>query len=127
MKLRHVVILSLLTGAAGGVVGMQALQAQTKPPVYMIGLNSLTNPDGYTNDYLPPARASIKQYGGTYVAAGAGTDIEGTLPKDRVVVLRWDSMEALRRWRTSPEYTAAHKIGMKYATYNIVAVDGVPH
>ena len=51
--------------------------------------------------------------------------IDGTLPKGRVVVIRWESMEALKAWRYSPEYTAARKIGESYARYNVVAVDGV--
>lgn len=125
MKTRYAVGLSVLAGMVMGIAGSQGLRAQAKPPVYMIALNEVTNANGYKNEYLPPAQASIKAYGGAYVAAGPGTGIEGTLPKGRVVVLRWDSMEALQRWRTSPEYTAAHKIGLKYAKYNIVAVNGV--
>ena len=125
MNTRHTAALSALIGAMIGAAGLQALHAQAKPPVYMIALNDVTNPSGYKNEYLPPAQASIKAYGGVYVAAGPGTSIEGTLPKGRIVVLRWESMAALQRWRTSPEYTAAHKIGLKYANYNIVAVDGV--
>jgi hypothetical protein len=35
-----------------------------------------------------------------------------------------ESMEALQRWRKSPEQ-AALKMGEKYAKFNIVAVNGV--
>jgi len=42
-----------------------------------------------------------------------------------VVILRWESMEALQAWRNSPEFQAALKIGEKYAKFNIVAVNGV--
>jgi uncharacterized protein (DUF1330 family) len=125
MKMLYTVALSVGAGVAIGVAGLHALHAQAKPPVYMIALNEVTDAAGYKNGYLPPAQASIKDHGGVYVAAGPGTGIEGTLPKWRVVVLRWESMEALQAWRNSPEYTAAHKIGLKYAKYNIVAVDGV--
>ncbi len=93
---------SVLAGMTIGAGALHALHAQVKPPVYMIALNEVSNLDGYNKEYLPPAKASIKAYGGTYVAAGPGTEIEGTLPKGRVVVLRWQSMEALQRWRTSP-------------------------
>jgi uncharacterized protein (DUF1330 family) len=34
-------------------------------------------------------------------------------------------MEALDRWRGSPEFQAALKIGEKYAKFNIVAVNGL--
>lgn len=108
-----------------GAVAIQTLHAQAKPPVYMVAINEVTNPDGYKKDYLPPAQKSIKEHGGVYVAAGPGTMIDGTLPKGRVVILRWESMEALKGWRNSPEYVAARKIGESYAKYNVVAVDGV--
>ena len=125
MKQLYTATLSVAAGMAMGVAGLHALHAQPKSPVYMIALNEVTNAEGYNNEYLPPAQASIKAYGGVYVAAGPGTEIEGTLPKGRVVVLRWDSMEALQAWRNSPEYTAAHKTGLRYAKYNIVAVKAV--
>jgi uncharacterized protein (DUF1330 family) len=99
MKTHYVVALSILTGIVIGAAAIQTLHAQAKPPVYLIALNEVSNRDGYRNDYLPPAQKSIKERGGVYVAAGAGTMIDGTLPKGRVVVIRWESMEALKGWR----------------------------
>jgi uncharacterized protein (DUF1330 family) len=125
MKKWPLIALSVIAGAGVGAGTMQVLHAQTKPPVYMIAINEVSNPDGYRKEYLPPAQASIKSHGGVYVAAGAGTQVAGSLPKGRVVILRWDSMEALLGWRNSPEYQAALKHGEKYAKYNIVAVNGV--
>ena len=125
MKNRYAMALAALAGIGLGAGVVQSLHAQTKPPVYMIGINDVTNPDGYKNEYLPPAQASIKTHGGVYVAAGAGTVIDGDLPKGRVAVIRWDSMDQLLAWRHSPEYEAARKIGEKYAKYNVVAVEAV--
>ena len=125
MKNRYTLALAALAGVGLGAGVVQSLHAQTKPPVYMIGINDVTNADGYKNEYLPPAQASIKAHGGVYVAAGTGTIIDGDLPKGRVVVIRWDSMDQLLAWRHSPEYEAARKIGDKYAKYNMVAVEAV--
>ena len=125
MKNRYTVGLSILTGMAIGAIAIQNLHAQAKPPVYMIAINEVSDPDGYAKEYLPPAQASIKAHGGVYVAAGPGTVIAGNLPQGRVVVLRWESIEALKAWRNSPEYVAALAKGEKYAKYNIVAVNGV--
>ena len=86
----------MLAGMAAGAFAVQTLHAQAKSPVYMIGLNEVTDADRYSNEYLRPAQASIKAHGGVYVAAGPGTLIEGTLPKEGVFILRWDSMEALK-------------------------------
>ena len=102
MRKRYTIALSVLVGMVTGVAGPYVVHSQEEQPVYMIALNEVTNPDGYKNEYLPPAQVSIKEYGGTYVVAGLGTPIEGTLPHDRIVVLRWANMAALQRWRTSP-------------------------
>jgi uncharacterized protein (DUF1330 family) len=45
---------------------------------------------------------------------------------DRVVVLRFESLDAVQKWFNSPDYQAANQIGQKYAKYNIIAVDGIP-
>ena len=127
MKAHYVAILSLVAGAVLGAGIIQGLHAQAKPPVYTVSLIQVTNPDAYANQYLPPARASIKAHGGVLLAAGPGTTIDGTLPKDaRWVIYRWESLDVVKAWFNSPEYVAAHQIGMEYAKYNIVAVDGVP-
>ena len=126
MKPGYIVTLAMLGGIGIGAVGVRSLQAQAKPPVYMVGLVDVSNMDGYAKEYLPPARASIKAHGGVTLAAGPGTVIEGSPPGTRFVILRWDSMEQLKGWRDSPEYTAAHKDGEKYAKFSVVAVNGVP-
>ena len=125
MKTRFTIAVSMLAGAVLGGAAIQALHAQAKPPVYMIAVNQLRNPDGYAKEYVPPAQKSVKDYGGEYIAAGPGMQVEGNLPDGAVIILRWESVEALQRWRNSPEFQAALKIGEKYAKFNIVAVNGI--
>jgi uncharacterized protein (DUF1330 family) len=115
----------MLAGAALGGAAMQALHAQAKPPVYMIAINEVSDRDGYAREYVPPAQKSVKDHGGEYIAAGPGTRVAGNLPDGPVVILRWESMEALQRWQNSPEFQAALKVGEKYAKFNIVAVNGI--
>ena len=125
MRTTYIVALSILAGGAIGALAVNTLHAQTKPPVYMVAINEVSNQEGYTKEYLPPAQKSIKEHGGVYVAAGPGTQVAGGLPNGRVVILRWETMEALTAWRNSPDYQAALKMGEKYAKYNIIAVNGV--
>ena len=122
MKIRYTVALSMLAGVAIGAAAIQTLHAQARPPVYMVAINEISDQEGYTKQYLPTAQKTIKEHGGAYVAAGP---IDGSFPKGRVVILRWESMEALNGWRHSPEYEAVRKIGEGFAKYNVVAVDGV--
>ena len=118
-----VIALAMIVGLAIGSIG-EALHAQAKPPVYMIGNVEVTNQEGYAKEYLPPERKSIIDHGGVYIAAGKGYPITGEPPKGRLVILRWESMDALMAWINSPDHQAAHKIGEKYAKFNMWAVDG---
>ena len=124
MKTRFTVAAPMLAGAALGGAAIQALHAQAKP-VYMIAINEVSDQERYTKEYVPPAQKSVKDHGGEYVAAGPGTQLAGNLPDGPVVILRWESMEALQGWRNSPDFQAALKIGEKYAKFNIVAVKGL--
>jgi uncharacterized protein (DUF1330 family) len=126
MKVGYIVALSMLAGVALGSA-IETLRAQAKPPVYMIAINEVTDQDGYTKEYVPTAQDSVKHHGGVYVAAGPGTQIVGNLPSGPVVILRWESMEALQSWRNSADFKAALKVGENYAKFNIVAVSGVKH
>ena len=125
MKTRFAVALSMVAGAALGGAAIQALYAQTKVPVYMIAVNEVSDQDGYAKEYVPPAQKTVKDHGGEYVVAGPGTPLAGNLPHGPVVILRWESVEALEGWRNSPEFQAALNIGEKYAKFNIVAVNGL--
>ena len=125
MKAQLGMTLSMVVGAALGGGVIQALHAQAKPPVYMIAINEVSDQERYAKEYVSPAQKSVKDHGGEYVAAGPGTQVAGNLPHGPVVILRWDSMEALQGWHNSPEFQAALKIGEKYAKFNIVAVNGL--
>jgi len=125
MKNPYTIALSMLGGMAIGAVAIQTLHAQAKPPVYMIAINEVSNQEGYTKEYISPAQKSVKDHGGVYVAAGPGTQVAGNLPNGPVIILRWESMEALQSWRNSPEFQAALQMGQKYAKFNIIAVNGI--
>jgi uncharacterized protein (DUF1330 family) len=125
MKARFGMALSMVVGAALGGAAIQALHAQAKPPVYMIAINEVSDQERYAREYVSPAQNSVKDHGGEYVAVGPGTQVAGNLPHGPVVILRWESMEALQGWRNSPEFQAALKIGEQYAKFNIVAVNGL--
>jgi uncharacterized protein (DUF1330 family) len=91
----------------------------------MIAINDVSDQERYAKEYVSPAQKTVKDYGGEYVAAGPGAQVAGNLPHGPVVILRWDSIEALQRWHNSPEFQAALMIGEKYAKFNIVAVNGL--
>lgn len=119
------VVAALAAGIGIGSFGVHALHAQAKPPVYMIEDNTVIDPDGFAKEFAPLARESLKTYGGRYLGGGSGVSIDGDPPKGRVVLVQWDSVEQMMKWRHSPEYTAARAVGEGYGHFRIFAVDGV--
>ena len=104
------------------IIARQVGNARTLPRNYA---------HGHDKEFPQPApmrvasRSRRKQSSARYVAAGPGTRLEGNLPHGPVVILRWDSLEALEGWRNSREFQAALNVGEKYAKFNIVAVNGL--
>jgi uncharacterized protein (DUF1330 family) len=125
MKLLASVVLATFAGVCIGATGVEVLKAQAKPPVYAIGEIDVRDPDGYAKEYVPLARSTIKAHGGQYLAAGSAVGIDGEPPK-RLVILKWDSIDQLKDWRYSPEYMKVRAIGEKYATYRVMAIEGLP-
>jgi uncharacterized protein (DUF1330 family) len=128
MKAHDAFALAMLSGVTLGAIAVQALHAQTKPPVYYVAEVDVTDLDGYLKEYAPKAAASSKAFGGQTLAAGQEiTQIEGAPPKRRVVILKWNSLEQLQAWRNSEQYKEDRKIGDKYAkTIRAFAVEGLP-
>jgi uncharacterized protein (DUF1330 family) len=118
---------AMLIGLWAGAVAIQGLRAEAKPPVYLIAEIDVTDLDGYLKEYAPKAQKSLEAFGGRTIAAGqAVTAIEGAAPKRRVVVVVWRSLDEILAWRDSPQYKEDRKIGDKYATFRIFAVEGLP-
>jgi hypothetical protein len=90
MQLRYALVMAAVSSIAAGTA-VHTLHAQAKPPVYMVAMNEITDHEAYTKQYLPTAQKTLKEHGGVYVAAGPGTPIDGSLPKGRVVILRWEA------------------------------------
>jgi uncharacterized protein (DUF1330 family) len=130
MSTRYTIGLAMLSCAILGALGSEALRAQAGPPAYLIGQIDVSDPAGYAKEYLPKAREIIKAHGGRLIAAGGAAAsgpqvvaVDGEAPK-RVVIYMYPSMEALKAWRSDPEYVRVRRVGEKYAKYHTFAVEG---
>jgi uncharacterized protein (DUF1330 family) len=117
---------STLAGLLFSCLLVQPINAQTKPPVYFIVENEISDVQGYLKEYAPRARDMIKSNGGRYVAAGDATTFVGEPPKSRVAVFVFDNLEQIQTWLDSAEYKELKKIGDKYAKFRNYAVPGIP-
>ncbi len=118
--------IAALGGAMIGGLAIHGLQAQTKPPVFQITLQDVSNPAALTKEFVPIARATIAKAGGKVLAGSAPTMLDGKAPAQRVVVNMWPSMEVAKAWYSSAEYQKAREIGNKYAKFTVMLIEGVP-
>jgi len=132
MKTHVTVALSMLTGIAVGAVAVQGLHAQSKPLVYLVTEQEITDPEKHATEFVPKAQAVIRAAGGKFVVVGGSNTAGGAKPitalagepPQRVTIQAWESMDAMNKWYKSEEYQAALKIGEKYAKFRRYAVEG---
>jgi uncharacterized protein (DUF1330 family) len=126
MKTPYTVALALSAGVAFGALAVQALHAQAKPPVYLIGQVEVTDQTGYLNEFVPQASARVQAGGGRFLARGGKvTPLVGNAPPPRVVIQQWESMEALMSWFNSDEAKKLREVQAKYAKVQIFTVEGL--
>jgi uncharacterized protein (DUF1330 family) len=127
MKTQYTVALAMVVGVGLGAAAVQGLHAQAKPPVYIVSEIDVTNVDAYTKEYVPLARAAIKNSGGKLVGASQNvTSLEGAPQKSRVTINVFDSLEKAQASRNGADYKAARIVGDKYAKFRAYVVEGLP-
>jgi uncharacterized protein (DUF1330 family) len=77
-------------------------------------------------DYKRLAGAAIAAHNGRYLVRGGASEVlDGEWTPKRLVVLEFDSVEAAKKWRDSPEYAEAKKVRERCARANMIVVEGV--
>lgn len=91
---------------------------------YVINEIVVTEPERFQT-YADQVPAILKTYGGAYVVRGGSPErVDGPEPPHRLVVLRFESREAARAWRNSPEYLAILPIREATSASRVYIVDG---
>jgi uncharacterized protein (DUF1330 family) len=125
MKTRSAVTLALLAGAAFGAAGMQALNAQAKPPAYLVSEIEVTDEAAYARDYAPKIPPIINSFGGKFlVRAGRTETFDGPPPPKRVVIVQFESMEKAKAFRESPAFKALRPVGEASSKLRQFSVEG---
>jgi uncharacterized protein (DUF1330 family) len=126
MRTSTTVALALIAGFGLGAGTVGVIHAQAKPPAFVVAEIDITNVDGYMKEFSPKAQALVQKHGGRLLAASANVMALDGQPPKRVAVQQWESMEKVKNWWDSAEYKENRKIGDKYATFRIYAVEGRP-
>jgi uncharacterized protein (DUF1330 family) len=116
----------MLAGFGLGTVAVQGLHAQARPPVYQVTEIEILNPEAYSKDYAPKARAAIQAAGGKFLAVGGKTTaLDGEPPKSRIVIQQWDSIEKIKAYRDSAAFKELLPLRDKLAKFRTYAVEGM--
>lgn len=92
---------------------------------YVIVDIDVTDPAGY-EEYKTLAGPTVTAYGGRYIVRGGRTEIlEGAWRPHRLVILEFPSAARAKEWLNSPEYCAVKHLRHRYATSNMVVVEGM--
>ncbi len=118
--------LAVLAGAALGAVAVHGLRAQAKPPVYVVAEIEVTDPATYQT-YVDRNGALVQSFGGRFLARGGKTEtIAGPVPRGRVAIYTFESMEKMQAWRDSAPYKELIAIRDQSSTFRSFAVEGLP-
>jgi uncharacterized protein (DUF1330 family) len=109
----------------GGAV--QLLHAQSKPPAFVVAEVDVKDRAGFEENFLKATRKDIADHGGKYLAGGYNKTMSlvGSEPANRVVILQFPNMDAVKTWQDEGAMDMENTVGSKYAKFRIYAVEGV--
>ncbi len=95
-------------------------------PAYLLVRAKISDMEQYQR-YMRLTPAIAKKYGGEFVIRGGDkTVLEGPPVPERIVLLRFESVEAVERMYNSDEYQAAIKVREGAAEASFVVLEGDP-
>jgi uncharacterized protein (DUF1330 family) len=94
-------------------------------PAYLIVETEILDPVQYEL-YKAAAQVSVAAHGGRYVVRGGEVDvIEGDWKPERMVVLEFPDLAAIRKFYDSPDYAEAIALREGAARFRMVAAEGI--
>ncbi|MGO9398755.1 MAG: DUF1330 domain-containing protein [Xanthobacteraceae bacterium] len=127
MKSSLKTIAAIACGLLVGGGAVQLLHAQSKPPAYVVAEVAVKDKAGFEENFLKATRKDIADHGGKYLAGGYNKtlSLSGAEPPNRVVIVQFENMDAVKTWRDQGAMDMENTVGSKYATFRIYAVEGV--
>ena len=94
-------------------------------PAYVIVEIEIEDNEVY-EEYKKLTPAAIAAYNGKFIVRGAKTEcLEGDWDPERIVVLEFPSVERVKEWWASPEYSKAKALRQKSAKTKMIVMQGV--
>ncbi len=93
--------------------------------VYLIVNIAIKDAAGY-DAYKAGVPAIIRKHGGEYLARGGATEVlEGDVVPERIVLLKFPDIPAVKAFLSDPEYEPLKAIRQRTASTQMVAVEGI--
>lgn len=126
MRLFHRLAAGMGTAIVLSLAGTAAIHAQTRSgPGYIVVEINVRDQEGF-KEYAEKATKTVEQHGGKFIVLGGSIQtIEGPNPNGAFVIIRFDSVEAARKWLSSPEYSAVKGIRHRTADARQYLVEGL--
>jgi len=123
LKITAAITFAILVG--GGAV--QMLHAQSKPPAFVVAEIAVRDVGGYDENFQKATQKDILNHGGKYLAEGYNKTLSlvGDPPPNRVVILQFPNMGAVKEWREEGAMDMENTVGSKYAKFRVYAAEGV--
>ncbi len=116
---------AVVVGIVIGAAVVQTLQAQAKPPAFVVGEIDIRNAELLDKEYVPTAAKVVRDGGGKYIVVGGkSVSFYGEPPK-RIAIMAFDSLEKAEATFNSAAYKEIKAVGDKYASFRIYAVEGL--
>ncbi len=94
-------------------------------PAYLIVRAKVTDMRQY-QEYMKLTPAIVEKFGGQFIIRGGEKVVlEGPEISDRIVMLKFDSVDAARRMYNSDEYQAAIKVREGAAEASFIVMEGL--
>jgi uncharacterized protein (DUF1330 family) len=91
---------------------------------YVISNITVKDP-GIYEDYKKMAASTVATFGGEYIVRGGeAVQVEGDWQPHRMVVLRFESVQAARKWYDSYEYAPARALRHRASDTQMIIVEG---
>jgi uncharacterized protein (DUF1330 family) len=129
MKAYYKLALALIAGITIGGAAIQGLHAQAKPPAYIvIPILKINDAAAFKADVIDKAAATmggLKTDGGEYVIRNTKfTSLDGT-PPERLILIKFDSIEKAQAFWNSPAQQEVNAGRMKTTNSLAFIVEGI--
>jgi len=92
---------------------------------YLIADVQVKDPKKY-DEYRTQVAPTVARHGGRFIVRGGRNEVlEGDWSVQRLVVIEFPSMDALKTWYNSPEYKPLIALRQSASSGDLVAVEGV--